>query len=118
MSFDGRRRIFRAAALQVPRRRTWETWRVSTRSSCSGSTWVSSCPRRFARRCSHRGRPLMLLAEIEQLLTRAIGLDPSALGKTATGRAVEERQGICGIGDSRAYWNYVRASPSELQALI
>jgi chemotaxis protein methyltransferase WspC len=60
----------------------------------------------------------MPLAKIEQLLTQAIGLDPSTIGRAATERAVHKRLAACGTDNLQDYWNRVRGSAAELQSLI
>jgi chemotaxis protein methyltransferase WspC len=52
------------------------------------------------------------------LLKSSIGLDAGAIGISAIDRAVLERQRACGIPGWAAYWDHVRSSEAELQALI
>jgi chemotaxis protein methyltransferase WspC len=60
----------------------------------------------------------MPFAEFEELLKQSMGLDAASIGAPAIKRAVVARASACGIAGSRAYWEYVADSPSELQALI
>lgn len=57
------------------------------------------------------------LHRIERLLKESCGLDVSALGSTLLPRAVQDRMRACDLGDQEAYWDRVRASTEELQAL-
>jgi chemotaxis protein methyltransferase WspC len=60
----------------------------------------------------------MALDRFEELLHRSIGLDVASLGAAAIERAVFERQRACGLRQLDAYWDRVRGSRDELQALI
>jgi chemotaxis protein methyltransferase WspC len=56
--------------------------------------------------------------DFEYLLEQAIGLDTASIGASAVERAVKERMSIGAESDVHAYWNLVRCSSGELQALI
>jgi chemotaxis protein methyltransferase WspC len=56
--------------------------------------------------------------EIGAILTRAIGIDISAIGVTALTNAVKHRQAASAIPDRASYAARLRASEDELQALI
>src|SRR5882724_1281358 len=58
------------------------------------------------------------LAAFEALLNTSIGLDAASIGSTAIERAVHERQSALNLLDRGAYWDYVRTSLAERQALI
>lgn len=60
----------------------------------------------------------MAFADFEQLLKEAMGLDAASIGASAIERAVTERTAACGLSNSSAYWQRVRTSADELQALI
>jgi chemotaxis protein methyltransferase WspC len=60
----------------------------------------------------------MALDRFEALLHSSIGLDVASLGAAAIERAVFERQRACGLRQLDAYWDRVRSSREELQALI
>ena len=60
----------------------------------------------------------MALADIENLLTVSMGLDIASIGQMAIARAVDERQAACCLEDTRAYWQHLRGSETELQTLI
>jgi chemotaxis protein methyltransferase WspC len=60
----------------------------------------------------------MIHADIEHLLQQAMGLDATSIGSPAIKRAVRERLSLCEINDLGAYLEWVRASATELQALI
>lgn len=60
----------------------------------------------------------MAFAEFENLLKESIGLDAASIGASAIERAVLERTSACRLPDPAAYWERVRGSHSELQALI
>lgn len=60
----------------------------------------------------------MALAEIENLLKQTIGLDAASIGSAAVARAVRDRLAVCGLSDTRAYCERVRASATELQELV
>jgi chemotaxis protein methyltransferase WspC len=57
-------------------------------------------------------------AEFELLLSTAIGLDAASIGSSAIERAVQERQSALALPDRQVYWEHVRASGTELQALV
>jgi chemotaxis protein methyltransferase WspC len=54
----------------------------------------------------------------ETLLKKAIGLDAGAIGRSAIERAIRERQRGCELENRLTYWERVRSSKSELQALV
>jgi chemotaxis protein methyltransferase WspC len=58
-----------------------------------------------------------MVLEYEHLLQASIGLDAASVGRPAIERAVRERQHACDLGPD-AYWDRVRDSDAELQALI
>jgi chemotaxis protein methyltransferase WspC len=60
----------------------------------------------------------MGLAALEGLLKASMGLSAVSIGSAAIARAVQERLAACNLGDSLAYLERVRASGTELQALI
>ena len=60
----------------------------------------------------------MALVDFERLLTAAIGLDVNSIGPSAIERAVQERMSAEALDDPHAYWERVRGSAIELQALI
>lgn len=60
----------------------------------------------------------MSLPDIEQLLTASIGLNVASIGSSTVARAVHERSAACHLNDPEAYWELLRGSPAELQALI
>jgi chemotaxis protein methyltransferase WspC len=60
----------------------------------------------------------MALNDFEQLLKASIGLDAGSVGESSIERAVQERLSACALPDRHAYWERVRSSGSELQALI
>jgi chemotaxis protein methyltransferase WspC len=60
----------------------------------------------------------MIHADIEDLLRHAIGLDAASIGSSAVARAVKERLSVCELRDAAAYFERVRGSVTELQALI
>jgi chemotaxis protein methyltransferase WspC len=57
-------------------------------------------------------------AEFESLLKQAMGLDAASIGSSAIERAVQMRMLACELNDTLAYLELVRASTTELQALI
>jgi chemotaxis protein methyltransferase WspC len=59
-----------------------------------------------------------MAADFANLLKAAIGLDAASIGTTAIDRAVAERQAACRSATRDAYWQIVRGSDEELQALI
>lgn len=60
----------------------------------------------------------MAPAAFEHLLKTSMGLNTASVGPTAIERAVQERAAACHLGDPQAYWEHVRRSDAELQALI
>jgi chemotaxis protein methyltransferase WspC len=60
----------------------------------------------------------MALTDFEHLLRASIGLDVGSIGPSSIERAVQERLSACGVRDRHVYWERVRASETELQALI
>jgi chemotaxis protein methyltransferase WspC len=60
----------------------------------------------------------MTYADFEDLLRKTIGLDAASIGSSAVERAVTARSSACEIGDVCGYWELVRTSAAELQALI
>jgi chemotaxis protein methyltransferase WspC len=58
-----------------------------------------------------------MVLEYEHLLQASIGLDVASIGRSAVEHAVRERQHACELGPA-AYWDRVRDSEAELQALI
>jgi chemotaxis protein methyltransferase WspC len=60
----------------------------------------------------------MAVPDFASLLKHSIGLDAASIGAATIKRAVDERQSTCGLKDSLAYWELVRASEAELQELI
>ena len=60
----------------------------------------------------------MGLADVEHLLKASMGLNVASIGSAAIARAVQERVSACNLGDLDAYVERVRASGTELQALI
>ena len=60
----------------------------------------------------------MALADFEDLLKATIGLDAASIGSSAIERAVQDgwRPAACQTGS--VYWERLRASRAELQALI
>ncbi len=59
-----------------------------------------------------------MLATIEELLQRTMGLDPVTIGAPAIERAVQQRLPVCGLKNVDAYVERLQASPDELQELI
>jgi chemotaxis protein methyltransferase WspC len=57
-------------------------------------------------------------SEFDNLLRTSIGLDVASIGASAVERAIRDRQRACRIGDTDAYWDLVRESETELQALV
>lgn len=57
-------------------------------------------------------------AEFENLLKQAMGLDAASIGSSAIEHAVQVRMSACELNDMLAYLELVRASTTELQALI
>jgi len=60
----------------------------------------------------------MAAANFESLLRQSIGLDAASIGISAIERAVQQRQVACRLQGRDAYWQHVRTSQAELQALI
>jgi len=60
----------------------------------------------------------MGIGAIEDLLKASMGLSVASIGPTAIARAVQERLSACELGDLPAYLERLRASGTELQALI
>ncbi|MEP6914673.1 MAG: CheR family methyltransferase [Acidobacteriota bacterium] len=60
----------------------------------------------------------MPLAALEDLLKTSMGLSAASIGSSAIARAVQERLSACGLADAGVYLTHVRASGTELQALI
>ena len=60
----------------------------------------------------------MAPANFAELLKQSMGLDAVSIGVSAIERAVRERQVACKLHDREAYWNCVRTSDAELQALV
>ncbi len=61
----------------------------------------------------------MSLAAIEELLKNTMGLDAHTIGVSSIHRAAQQRMGACGHGDdATAYFQLLRASKAELEALI
>ena len=60
----------------------------------------------------------MALDDFEHLLKASIGLDPGSVGESSIERAVQGRLSACALPDRHAYWERVRSSGTELQALI
>ena len=60
----------------------------------------------------------MLLAEFENLLKQAMGLDAASIGSRSIARAVQKRLGECKLEGLREYWKLVSTSESERQELI
>ncbi len=60
----------------------------------------------------------MTLPDFNGLLREAMGLDSATIGAYAVESAVNARLTAHGIGDPHAYWELVRTSSVELQALI
>lgn len=59
-----------------------------------------------------------MLAEVEDLLKRTMGLDAASIGAPAIERAVQQRLAGCGLKDAGAYLERVRGSADELQELV
>jgi chemotaxis protein methyltransferase WspC len=60
----------------------------------------------------------MALNDFEQLLKASIGLDAGSVGESSIERAVQTRLAASALPDRHAYWERVRSSGTELQALI
>jgi chemotaxis protein methyltransferase WspC len=60
----------------------------------------------------------MALANFASLLRASIGLDAASIGVSAIERAVQTRLAACHLQKEEEYWDLVRGSNVELQALI
>lgn len=60
----------------------------------------------------------MVIADFEDLLRRASGLDAASIGSPAIERAVRERVSACKVRDLHGYWELLSGSDTELQELI
>jgi chemotaxis protein methyltransferase WspC len=60
----------------------------------------------------------MFLADIDQQLREAVGLNLASLGSAALECAVRQRQAACGLGSLAAYRRELRGSPAEWQHLV
>jgi chemotaxis protein methyltransferase WspC len=60
----------------------------------------------------------MALSHIERLLKESIGLDAASIGVSAIERAVQIRQAACRLTTAADYWELLRGSHTERQALI
>lgn len=60
----------------------------------------------------------MVLSDIGQQVTEAIGLNFASLGSTALESAVRQRQAACGLDSLTAYREKLRHSPAEWQHLV
>jgi chemotaxis protein methyltransferase WspC len=60
----------------------------------------------------------MSVADFESLLKASMGLNVASIGSLAVARAVRERLLACGLDDPQIYWDRIRVSAAELQALI
>ncbi|MES2356635.1 MAG: CheR family methyltransferase [Pseudomonadota bacterium] len=60
----------------------------------------------------------MILAKLESLLKKTMGLNADSIGASAIERAAQERCAACGLDNVQAYWEQVRSSETELQALV
>ena len=59
-----------------------------------------------------------MLAKLEALLKQKMGLDADSIGSPAIKRAVQSRLAACKLDTMERYWECVRDSAAELQALI
>ncbi len=59
-----------------------------------------------------------MLADFEDVLRSTMGLDAASIGAPAIERAVQQRVAACGLRNSDAYLEHLRASADELQELI
>ncbi|MDX1253103.1 MAG: hypothetical protein IDH49_12785 [Gammaproteobacteria bacterium] len=59
-----------------------------------------------------------MLAAVEGILGKAVGLHSASIGPTSIMRAVRRRMEECQVGDDDVYLGLLRSSPQELQALI
>ena len=60
----------------------------------------------------------MPLAKFESMLKRTMGLDIQSIGRPMLERALQERQGSCGVADLDAYWLLLQMSEQEQLQLI
>jgi chemotaxis protein methyltransferase WspC len=60
----------------------------------------------------------MPLAKFESMLKRTMGLDIQSIGRPMLERALQERQGSCGVADLDAYWLLLQMSEPEQLQLI
>src|ERR1700687_2724612 len=60
----------------------------------------------------------MALTDFEHLLKASIGLDAGSIGESSIERAVQSRLAACALPDRLSYWQRLRSSGTELQALI
>lgn len=60
----------------------------------------------------------MPLAKFETMLKRTMGLDIQSIGRPMLERALQERQGSCGVADLDAYWLLLQMSEPEQLQLI
>ncbi|WP_211473978.1 CheR family methyltransferase [Collimonas humicola] len=60
----------------------------------------------------------MPLAKFETMLKRTMGLDIQSIGRPMLERALQERQGSCGVADLDAYWLLLQMSEQEQLQLI
>ena len=60
----------------------------------------------------------MHYAKYERLLKQTMGLDAASIGSSSIARAVRQRASACQLDEADAYWELVRDSATELQALI
>jgi chemotaxis protein methyltransferase WspC len=65
-----------------------------------------------------RGKPSVVLPEIETLLAQTIGLDAASVGLSTIERAVQLRMEGCGLKDQSSYLARVLSSTDELQELV
>ncbi len=56
--------------------------------------------------------------KFEELLKQTMGLDGASVGPSTVARAVRGRVLACKLDEARSYWEFVRTSPTEQQALI
>ncbi len=57
-------------------------------------------------------------AEIEAMLRQKIGLDADSIGSRTIARAVERCRSRCGAPNLASYWQRLKTTPSEVEALI
>lgn len=60
----------------------------------------------------------MPLAKFESMLKRTMGLDIQSIGRPMLERALQERQGSCGVANLDAYWLLLQMSEPEQLQLI